>query len=442
MINLLLLIAVGGMMQAARSFTSDTTVAGTELGFGFLLLASYFTGKIFNRFGLPKLTGYIAAGVVAGPYVLGFVTKDMGVSLKVVSTTATAILALEAGSELEIKQIKPILKTLRGITLFAVIGSMFTIATALFFMRPMFPTIFDKIDTQQSIAVCFAIGVALSAQSPAVVMAMLAETRAEGPLSRTMLASVVVADLTVITLFSVVLAITGAVIGGKVDVAGTALSVGWELIGSIIFGVLLGMLIGQFLLSVKKGASMFTLLVNVIVAEIGARMHLDPLIVMLAAGIWLRNFSRADSTKMMHDFQAAQLPVFLVFFALAGSKLDIHSLFASLLPVGIIAFVRASSFFTGAKLACKISGAEDVISKYAWFGLVPQAGLALALALVLKNTLPSFGFDQAAGDTAAVILFGVVGFNECIAPIILRIMLIRSGEAGKKAGVDFAAGGH
>ncbi|HEX5062262.1 MAG TPA: cation:proton antiporter [Kofleriaceae bacterium] len=442
MIHLLLLIAVGGMMQAARSFTTDTSGAGTELGFGFLLLASYFTAKIFNRFGLPKLTGYIAAGVIAGPYVLEFVTKDMGVSLKVVSTTATAILALEAGSELEIKQLRPILKTLRGITLFAVVGSMFTIATALFLMRPMFPSIFDKLDTQQSIAVCFAIGVALSAQSPAVVMAMLAETRAEGPLSRTMLASVVVADLTVITLFSIVLAITGAVIGGQVDVAGTAISVAWELLGSMVFGLLLGALIGQFLLSVKKGASMFTLLVNVVVAEIGARVHLDPLIVMLTAGIWLRNWSRADSTKMMHEFQAAQLPVFLVFFALAGSKLDINVLFTSLLPVAIIAAVRASSFFMGAKIACKVSGAEEVISKYAWFGLVPQAGLALALALVLKNTLPSFGFDQSAGDTAAVILFGVVGFNECIAPIILRIMLIRSGEAGKKKGVDFAAGGH
>jgi Kef-type K+ transport system membrane component KefB len=163
---------------------------------------------------------------------------------------------------------------------------------------------------------------------------------------------------------------------------------------------------------------------------------------MLAAGIWLRNWSRADATEMMHNFQSAQLPVFLVFFALAGSKLDINTLFTALLPVGIIAIVRASSFFMGATVACKLSGAEPVIQKYAWFGLVPQAGLALALALVLKNTLPQFGFDQSAGDTAAVILFGVVGFNECIAPIILRIMLIRSGEAGKKQGVDFAAGGH
>lgn len=434
MVPLLLLVAVGGMMHAARSFTTDTSVAGTELAFGFLLLASYFTAKIVNKFGLPKLTGYILAGVVSGPYVLELVTVDMGVSLKVVSSTATAILALEAGAELEIKKIKPIMRTLRGITFYAVIGSMFAIAAALFVMRPLLPNIFGALDLTQSLVVCLAIGVALSAQSPAVVMAMLAETRAEGPLSRVMLASVVVADLTVITLFSIVLAITGAVIGGQIDVAGTALAVAWELIGSMVFGVLIGMLIGQYLRSVKKGASLFALMICVIVAEIGARMHLDPLIVLLAAGIWLRNFSRADASDLLHNFQAAQLPVFLVFFALAGSKLDIQTLWASLLPVALIAVTRAGSFYVGAKIACKASGAEEVVAKYAWFGLVPQAGLALALALVLKNTFPSFG------DGAAVILFGVVGFNECIAPIVLRMMLLRSGEAGKKQGVDFAAG--
>ena len=86
MIPLLLLLAVAGMMQAARSFTTDTTMAGSELAFGFLLLAAYFTARIINRFGLPKLTGYLAAGVIAGPYVLELVTQEMTVSLKVVSS--------------------------------------------------------------------------------------------------------------------------------------------------------------------------------------------------------------------------------------------------------------------------------------------------------------------------------------------------------------------
>ena len=436
MIPLFLLLAVGGFMQAARTFTGDTSIAGTELAFGYLLLTAYFTGKIFNRFSLPKLTGYLFSGVISGPFVLGLVTKDMGHSLDVVKDTATAIIALEAGSELHIRSLKPVMKTLRSLTFFAVIGAMFTISGALFLMRPLLPGIFQNFDTTQSLAICGAIGVALSAQSPAVVMALLAEMRAQGPLSSVVLASVVVADLTVIVVSSIMLAITGAVIGGSIDVTETALHVGWELIGSMVFGLLIGMVLGQFLKTVKNGATLFGLLICVVVAEIGARVNLDPLIVLLTSGIWLRNFSRADANDLFRSFESAQLPVFLVFFGLAGAKIDILTLWEYILPVAIIAAVRAGSFYMGAKAATKITGAEDVVRKYAWFGLVPQAGLALALAIVLKTT-----FQSTFGDGAAVILFGVVGFNESIAPPILRRILIKTGEAGKKQGVDFAAGG-
>ena len=226
-------------------------------------------------------------------------------------------------------------------------------------------------------------------------------------------------------------------IGGGLDVQATALAVAWELLGSIAFGLVIGALLGQFLMSVKNGASLFALMLCVIVAEIGTKVHLDPLIIMLAAGIWLRNFSRADASDLLHGFESAQLPVFLVFFALAGSHLDIRALWGSIVVVAVIALTRATSFFVGGRFATKITGAQDVVKKYAWVGLVPQAGLALALAGVLANT-----FKDSFGPGASVILLGVVGMNEMVAPIVLRICLLRSGEAGKKQGVDFAAGGH
>ena len=125
--------------------------------------------------------------------------------------------------------------------------------------------------------------------------------------------------------------------------------------------------------------------------------------------------------------------MFLVFFALAGSKLDIYNLWIAIVPVLVIAFTRAGSFFVGARLACKVTGAPEVVTRHAWLGLVPQAGLALALALVVAKNFPSFG------EQAAVILFGVVGFNELVAPILLRLTLVRSGETDKKATTDFAA---
>jgi Kef-type K+ transport system membrane component KefB len=431
-IPVILLLCVGGLMHAVRSYTGGTSAGGAELAFGYLLLAAFFTGKIVNRFGMPKLTGYIIAGVISGEFVLNLVDLKMNGSLKVVSNLATCILALTAGSELNLKRLKPVMATLRAMTLFAVVGAQLAIATMLFLlgMVGLVPFL-DNLTFTQSLAACFVIGVALSAQSPAVMMAILSETGAEGPLSQVMLGSVVLADFVVLFMFSAASSLATAVIGGGVDVFETTLSVSWELLGSVVFGIAIGMLIARYLISVKHGSTLFAVMVCVIVAEIGTRIHLDSLIVMLAAGIWLENFSKAKAHDLLHGLQSAELPVFLVFFALAGGKIHLDELGHSIIPVVIIAITRAATFYFGSKAACVATGARPEVAKYAWFGLVPQSGLALALALLILATFPKPMF----GEAASVIVFGVVAVNEVISPVILRAMIMRSGEAGRREAV-------
>jgi Kef-type K+ transport system membrane component KefB len=431
MIAVLIVLALGGLMHAARSFSADIGSAGTELAFGYLLLSAYFMGKIVSRFGLPKLTGYIATGVVAGPFVLGLVSMDMGASLKVVKGVAICILALTAGAELNFKKVRPILATLNSMVFFSVVVGMTVLAGALLLLRPLLP-FFDQLNFVQSLAVCLTLGIALTAMSPAVLMAMVSEMKSDGPVTQVMLALVVVADLVVIIFYALGSAFAVATVGGGIDVMQTALAVGWELFGSIAFGLLIGMVIGAYLRSSTKGASLFAVMVCVVVAEIGSRVHLDPLIVMLAAGIWLENISKADAHALIGDFESAQLPVFLVFFALAGAQLDIYALSAVIVPVLIIAIVRGAVFYTGCRIACKRTNADAQVAKYAWYGMLPQAGLTLALAMLVQKTFPTFGV------AAALILFGVGAVNQAVAPVMLRIVMLRTGEAGKRAAHDFA----
>lgn len=431
MIAVLIVLALGGLMHAARSFSAGLGSAGTELAFGYLLLSAYFMGKIVSRFGLPKLTGYIATGVVAGPFVLGLVSMDMGASLKIVKGVAICILALTAGAELNFKKVRPILATLTSMVFFSVVIGMTVLAGALLVLRPLLP-FFDQLNFVQSLAVCLTLGVALTAMSPAVLMAMVSEMKSDGPVTQVMLALVVVADLVVIIFYALGSAFAVATVGGGIDVMQTALAVGWELFGSIAFGLVIGMVIGAYLRSSTKGASLFAVMVCVVVAEIGSRVHLDPLIVMLAAGIWLENISKADAHALIGDFESAQLPVFLVFFALAGAQLDIYALSAVIVPVLIIAIVRGAVFYTGCRIACKRTNADAQVAKYAWYGLLPQAGLTLALAMLVQKTFPTFGV------AAALILFGVGAVNQAVAPVILRIVMLRTGEAGKRAAHDFA----
>jgi len=265
-------------------------------------------------------------------------------------------------------------------------------------------------------------------------MALLSETRADGPLSRLVLATVVVADLVVVIVYSVLAAIGGAVFGGELDLRGTAIDVSWELFGSMAFGAVIGMLIGRFVKHIANGAAMFTLLVCVVVAEIGSQIHLDPLVVMLAAGVWLENFSRVDPRKLLSQFESAELPVFLVFFALAGTRLDLGQLWLMIVPVLLLATTRAGVFFLGCRAACARTNAIPVIARYGWTGLVPQAGLSLVLAVVIRRNFPSFG------PAAAVLLLSVVAVNQLVAPILLRFSLVRSQEAGKRPTSGFATG--
>ncbi|HEY4058036.1 MAG TPA: cation:proton antiporter [Kofleriaceae bacterium] len=432
MIELLLLFALAGLMQAARSFTVGV-IGGTELAFGFLLLTAFFAGRVVSRFGLPRLTGYLIAGVVAGSGLLDLVTTDMTKSLSVVNSVASCILGLTAGAELNLKKVKPLARTLRGLISFGVLGGIAILTGVLYLIRPMIP-LFAPMDGVQSIAVCALLAVALIPQSPAVVMAILSETKADGPLSQTMLATVVVADLVVIVCYAIASAVAGLFVGGGVDLMVTMRDVAWELFGSIGFGIVIGLVIGSYLRTVKEGAALFSLMICVVVAQVGSRVHLDPLVVMLAAGIWLENFSRAGSHDLLSGFESAQLPVFLVWFALAGLRLDLLTLVALIVPVVIIAATRGLTFYVGSKMAMTGADPPPAVKKSGWVGLVPQAGLSLAFATLMANT-KAFSF----GAEASTIILSVLAVNQLIAPVLVRRAVISAGEAGAKDQPDFAA---
>jgi Kef-type K+ transport system membrane component KefB len=119
-----------------------------------------------------------------------------------------------------------------------------------------------------------------------------------------------------------------------------------------------------------------------------------------------------------------------VFFALAGAGLQLDLLAGVIVPAAIIAIVRGGLFWWGCRRAARATGASPEVEKYVWVGLLPQAGLALALALIMRRTFPGFG------DQAAALVLGVVALNQLVTPILLRIALIRSGEAGRRPGTQ------
>ncbi len=434
MTAVIILLALCGLMNAARSF--EPIGGSVELAFGFLLLCAFFGGSLVEKIKSPKLTGYLLVGVAAGPFVLRLVSTEMVQNLTLVQDVAVCLIALTAGAELSINKIRPLLGTIKSITLWGVLGTTILIAGSIIALQPLLPFL-HELSMVGVAMVSLMLAIVLASQSPAVVMALLDETRSDGPVSQTTLAVVVIADLMVIILFAVASSFVAAVIGsGEGSILSTVFTaIGFEIVLSGVIGLVIGIIFSLYLQYVKGNASLFVLLVCGVVAQVSPIMHLDALIVLLTAGVYLENFSKADCHKLIHDLEAAALPVYLVFFAVVGAKLDLALLATVILPAAIIALVRALGFWRGCAIAAKRSNANKEVAKWTWIGLLPQAGLALALVQILERAYPEPSF----GPQASALILGVVGLNQLVTPILLRIALIKSGEAGKREVFDFAA---
>jgi Kef-type K+ transport system membrane component KefB len=427
--QLITIIILGALMHAVRSFVSTQDVGsgpgGVVLGGGFLLLTAYLMGTLFKDFGLPKLTGYLVTGVIAGPAVMGLVSDSMLTSLQIFNGVATALIALTAGSELEFRAIKPLLKTIRWIALVALAGTISLLTAAIWLAHGLLPFT-QGLSVYQLGMLSLMLAVTLAAQSPAVVVALRKEVEADGPLSKTVLALVVVAEIVVVLLFAISSALTLAAFGGGREWTDTAIHLVRAIPGSLVAGLLVGVLIAAVMRVVKNEGALFIVTVGFLIAEVGERIGFDVLLVALAAGLYVRNATSLGH-RLHDDVEAGSLPVFVSFFSVAGAGLHLSALAALVVPVLILCCVRAAGYLAGARLGARIAGAPDAVRKYAGFGMLPQAGLALSLALLFVRSFPQFG------DQAGALVFGVVTVNELICPVLYRLALLRSGEAGQSA---------
>lgn len=430
--RVLILLALVGLMAAARSFEVPGRSVGstTALAVGFLLLCAYLMGWLAKNLSMPKLTGYLLAGMLAGDSVLALIPEAAAGDLKIFTGVAVSLIALTAGTELEMRTMRPLLRTIGLITGIAGIGTVVIIAVAAWLMRGQLPFM-AELSPSGCIAMAAVLGVVISANSPAVVVALRTEMNADGPLCRTVLGAVVMGDLLVIVLFAGVGAAAAPYLGNASD-QGALVHLVWHIGGSLVAGGALAGVLWLYLRYVAQSTALFVVALAFVVAEVGQRIGLDPLLVALSAGILVRNLTSGGDA--LHEaIEGSSLPVYLVFFGAAGASIHLDVLQIVGVPALLFALVRALSYLATSRLATALAGAEAVVQRYAGVGMLPQAGLALALGLLMVKTFP------AVGEGAGTLVLGVVAINEMVMPILYRQALLRSGEAGRgEVGVSAA----
>jgi Kef-type K+ transport system membrane component KefB len=425
----LLVLAVGLLMHAVH--TIDVSNPGARaamlvVGVGFVLICSWFVGRLAASIGLPKLTGYLATGIVAGPALLAFLDADTVRDMGVVNGMAISLIALTAGSEMDFRSMRPLLKSIASISLFGVVGTALLLAGMAYLLRSQI-TFLDDMPLSASVIVAIVLGVVMVAQSPAVVVAIRAETGADGPVSRTALGVVVLADLVVIVLFAITSSAANSALAGSFDMGQATRQLAWELFGSLGIGAVVGGIIAAWQRFVgTRGLDLFVLATCFVSAEVGRRLHLDPLLLMLAAGLVVENVARRGE-ELRHAFADASLPVYILFFTVAGASIHLDALPTVAVPACALVLTRAVGLLAGSYVGARIAGAPADVQRLAGFGLLPQAGLAIALSLLFTRTFPQFG------EAASALTLSIVALNELLAPAVFRAALIRSGEATSSA---------
>lgn len=378
--------------------------------FGLILLAGLAGGSLATRTRvLPKITGYIVAGWLLGPGMLNLLGQNLLVEARLFVDISLGLILFELGRRLDFSWLRHdrwLLATGAGESILS-FGLMFYVLK-----------LFDIPALQAAMAA--AIGIAVS---PAVVMLVAHEMRADGPVTRRLLALTAMNNVAALLAFTALLPLVHL-----------SFSAGWitvllhplyRLAGSMLLGSIFCLLTLRLARAIgKQEAGQFILLVGMIITAVGtAKMfNLSVLLTLLSFGILARNLDRRRDLMEVEFGHAGQL-FFVVLFVVAGANLQWGTGTLAWAALAMVA-VRMAGKSAALLLIGPASGLSLRQTALLGTALTPMAGVALGMAQTVADIYPDFG-----AQVTAIVVFAVAVLN-LIGPVATRFALRAAGEAG------------
>lgn len=393
---------------------------------GLIVLLGFYAGRWIKLLSLPALLGYMLLGIMLGASGAGLISAELLSDLDFVVEFGLAMVAFEVGSALSIKLFRRTGKALMLIILGETLLAYALIAWGVWWFSASLP-------------LALILGAIGAASAPAGTVAVIQDYHARGPMTNTLYAVVGFDDGVSVILFGLSLVAAKMLLFDSANTVVTQDS--WsqwliwpfvEVIASVLVGIFLGGLLWQLVRRLHRGTDtlIVTLGVVLILTGLSALWHLSLVLSCMAAGMLIVNMGKDGVTHRIRTVSANVMPlVFVVFFALAGAHLDLASV-ATLGIVGIsYLLARAIGKFTGAWLGGWLGGMSGKTSALVGLSLLSQAGLAIGLALIVRNELN--GVSPQAAELGGLVLAVVTSTTvifEVIGPVLARFALFKAGE--------------
>ena len=409
-----------------------TTTAAILISLSIALLSGLLLSRLAKLVKLPAVTAYLIAGVLIGPFMLGSLGVDgLGIThnqiagFGIIADVALGFIAFSMGNEFRLSQLKKIGKQAMVI---GVVQALFTalvvdvVLIGLHFIMP------DKL----SLSAAIVLGAIATATAPAATLMVVKQYKAKGKVTDILLPVVALDDAVGLVVFAISFGVAKAMGNGEVHMLNVILEPLIEVVLSLGLGFVMGLLFNQCekyfhsrskRMAVSVTFVLLTVGISLCKFEIGGiHIGFSSLLACMMLGTVFCNICDL-SEELMDRADRWTAPILILFFVISGAELEL-SVFKDIIIVlvGVIYIIsRSLGKYFGAFISSKATKCEPNIVKYLGITLLPQAGVALGMALK-ANELGSDGSIVRNITLFAVLIYEIVG------PYLTKVSLIKSGD--------------
>ncbi|MCX4186257.1 cation:proton antiporter [Methylophaga sp. OBS4] len=381
---------------------------------GLLLVTGLLLSLLAARTNTPRIAAYAVAGLLWSPDLLGgWLGLDMTSWSGPLTDSALAIVAYLIGGSVTATQLRRLGKTIVFCTAGEVIGAVVLVTVSIWWLMSG--------QTTDALLLAVVLGTLAASTAPAATVAVIYQYRSKGPLTTTLLGVVALDDAVGIVLFSLMLVwVTGS------SLMNAAVSAGTEILGALILGALMGWLLAYLGRRVRnRNFFLPMVLASLLLSQgLAQQWHCSPLLTAMAMGFFARATFKSGGERLFAPIEYLEELVFLTFFTLAGAHFKLSVLMQGIELVSIYVLARVIGKVLGARLAAQLCAAPERVRNYIGLAVVPQAGIAIGLALSLLHH-PVFA------DTGLLIVNVILASTliyELLGPLATRFALFRAGE--------------
>ena len=396
------------------------------------LIGGLLMSRIAKKLNLPAVTAYLVTGLLLGPYCLGslqlegfgFNTQAQVESLKILSQVSLGFIAFTIGNEFRLVQLRHMGRQAITVGILQAVVTTALVDVALIALHFANPNLI-------SLSSAITLGAIAAATAPAATLMVVRQYKADGPLTRLLLLVVAIDDAVGLMLFSASFGVATALESGTISMKSVLL----EPIAEIILSLCLGSLAGWVLhrvekyfhsrskrLSISIGFVFLTVALSSLKFTLGGiHCGFSLLLVCMMTGTIFCNVCDF-SQELMERVEGWTAPLFVLFFVLSGAELDLNILSNPLvLLIGMVYICfRSLGKYVGSWYSCSITGCSEKIKKNLGITLLPQAGVALGMAMTAQSLT-----DGAV--VRNVVLFSVLVY-ELVGPALTKRSLMSAGE--------------